>query len=107
MLVPLVGFVLACAIFASVGAALLALIPKLRPTLLNVGLFVLGAVPSSAASVIAYGRLFGNTEGEIDSAGAVLGIYLVLFLAGACGGLLTVLVSKRLMRIPSSVDSPK
>jgi hypothetical protein len=102
MLVPLVGFVLACVIFASLGAALLALMPKLRPTLMNVGLFVLGAVPSALVGVIAYGRLFGNDEGELHSAGAVLGVFPVLFLAGVCGGLLTLVVSTRLARFSHS-----
>ena len=99
MLVPLVGFILACVIFAAVGAALLALTPKLRPTLMNVGVFVLGAVPSSFAGVVAYGRLLGNDQGELPSAGAILGVYLVLFLAGVCGGLLTLTTFRRLAQI--------
>jgi hypothetical protein len=98
MLIPLVGFVLACVIFAGIGAALLTLVPKLRPTLISVGLFVLGAVPSSFVVIVAYGRLFGDGEGELHSAGAILGVYVVLFLAGVCGGLLSVLLSTRLVR---------
>ncbi len=97
MLVPLVGFLLACAIFGCVGWAVLALFPRLRPTLTNVGMFVIGAVPSAAVSAVAYGRVFGNEAGELNPI-AVLGLFVVLLVAGLCGGLLVVLAYKRLTR---------
>ena len=98
MLIPLVGFLVACAVFACIGAAVLAFIPKLRPTLVNVAVFVVGAVPSSAVSAVAYGRLFGNETGELTSV-AVIGLFVVLSIVGLCGGLLSVLCYKWVMRV--------
>ena len=98
MIVPLVGFFIACAIFACMGATVLALIPHLRPTLANIGSFVIGAVPSSAAAAIGYGRLLGDGTGELHSAGAVFGLFGVMLIAGLCGGLLIILAYKWLMR---------
>jgi branched-subunit amino acid transport protein len=97
MIIPLVGLFIACAIFACIGAAVLTLIPHLRRTLSNVGSFVIGAVPSSAFAAIAYGRVFGNQTGELDST-AVVGLFGVLLLAGVCGGLLAVFAYTWLMR---------
>ena len=65
MLVPLAGLLVACAIFACIGAALLAVVPRLRLTFANVGLFVIGAVPSCAVTAVAYGRVFGHVNGEL------------------------------------------
>ncbi len=97
MLIPLVGFLIACTIFACVGAAVLALIPHLRPGHANVALFVIGAVPISAVSAVAYGRVFGDGAGELHGV-AVPGLFVVLLVAGVCGGLLTVLAYRWLMR---------
>jgi hypothetical protein len=98
MLIPLVGLFIACAIFACIGTAVLALVPKLRSTLVNVALFVLGAVPTSAVSAVAYGRVFGNETGELKPF-AVLGLFVLLLFAGVCGGLLCVFPYKWLTRI--------
>ena len=73
MIVPLVGLFVACAIFACIGAALLPLVPHLRPTLANVALFVAGAVPICAVTAVAYGRVFGDAMGELRPP-AVLGL---------------------------------
>ena len=97
MIVPLVGLFLACAIFACIGAALLALIPRLRPTLANVALFVIGAVPSGAVTAVAYGRVFGDAEGTLRPP-AVLGLFGALLVAGVCGGLLAVVAYRWFMR---------
>ena len=98
MIIPLVGLFIACAIFACIGAAVLALIPHLNPTLANVGLFVIGAVPSSFVAAVAYGRVFGDGTGELLQPGAVIGLFSVLLGAGLCGGLLIVLAYRWLMR---------
>lgn len=98
MIIPLVGLFIACAIFASIGAAALAPILHLRPTLANVSLFVLGAVPSSAITAVAYGRVFGDDTGELHHPVAVLGLFGALLVVGLCGGLLTVLAYRWLMR---------
>jgi hypothetical protein len=98
MLIPLVGFFVACAIFACVGVAVLAFIPRLRPTLVNLAVFVVGAVPSAAASAVAYGRIVGNEIGELNSV-AVIGLFVVLLVVGLCAGLLSVLAYKWLMRV--------
>jgi hypothetical protein len=106
MLIPLVGFFVACAIFAGIGTAVLAFIRKLRPTRVNVAVFVVGAVSISAVSAVAYGRIFGNETGELNSV-AVIGLFVVLLVAGLCGGLLSVLSYKWLMRaVRSHGDSP-
>lgn len=97
MIIPLVGLFIACAIFAGFGAAVLPLVLHLRPTLANVGLFVIGSVPSAVAAAIAYGRAFGDVTGELNS-GAVLGLFGVMPVAGLCGGLLAVLAYGRFMR---------
>jgi hypothetical protein len=93
VLIPLVGFLIACTVFACVGAALLSLIPKLRLTVGNVLLFVIGAVPTAAISAVLYGRVFGTETGELTPP-AVLGLWAVLFVAGICGGLLTLLLCR-------------
>src|SRR5580658_6283209 len=98
MLIPLVGLLLACAVFAGVGVAVLAFIPKLHPTLVNVSVFVVGAVPSSAVSSIAYGRIFGNGAGELNSV-AVIGLFVVLLISGLCGGYLSVLAYERIIEV--------
>ncbi len=89
MIVPLAGLFLACAIFASIGAALLALIPRLRVSLANVALFVIGAVPSCAVTAVAYGGIFGDATGDLHPL-AVLGLFGALLISGVCGGLLAV-----------------
>lgn len=96
MLIPLVGLLIACAVFACIGAAVLALIPHLHRTLTNVSLFVVGAVPSSALAAIAYGWVFGDRTGELHGA-AVIGLFGVLLVAGG-GGLLTLIIYVRIMR---------
>ena len=97
MIVPLVGFLVAYTMFGCIGAALLSLIPNLRPTLANVALFVIGAVPNCAVAAIAYGRVFGDATGELRPP-AVLGLFGVLFIAGVCGGLLAVVANRWLTR---------
>ena len=97
MIIPLVGCLLACTIFGCIGAALLALIPHLRPTLVNIALFVIGAVPSCGAAAIAYGRVFGDATGELRLP-AVVGLFAVLLVAGVCGGLLAVVAYRWLTR---------
>lgn len=97
MIVPVVGLFLACAIFACIGVALLALIPRLRPTLANVGLFVIGAVPSGAVTAVACGRAFGDASGTVHLP-AVVGLFAALLVAGVCGGLLAVVAYRWLLR---------
>jgi hypothetical protein len=97
MLLPLVGVVIACTLFACIGAALLTLLPKFRLTFGNVVLFVIGAVPSSAVSAVVYGRVFGNETGELNTT-AVLFLFVVLLVAGLFGGFVTVSVYKWLIR---------
>jgi hypothetical protein len=105
MLISLVGLFIACVIFACIGTAVLTIVPKLRPTLVNVAMFVLGAVPISAASALCYGRIFGNETGELNP-NAVLGLFVVLSVAGCCGGLLSVFAYRWLTRaIPLQRDS--
>jgi len=98
VLIPLVGLGIAFAIFACVCAALLTLIPRLRPTLLNISVFAVAAVPASAISAIAYGRFFGNETGDLNPI-AVLGLFVALLLAGTSVGLLSVIACKWLLRI--------
>jgi hypothetical protein len=97
MIIPLVGLLLAVAIFACIGAGLLAVIPHLRLTLPNVAVFVMGAVPSCAVTAVAYGRVFGDANGELRSV-AVLGLFGSLVVAGVFAGLLSVVAYRRLMR---------
>ena len=97
MIVPVVGFLVGCAIFACIGTGLLALTPHLCPTLANVALFVIGAVPICALTAVAYGRVFGDATGELHPL-AVLGLFGVLLVAGICGGLLAVVVYRWLTR---------
>jgi hypothetical protein len=98
VLVPLVGLFIASAIFAGVGTALLHLTPQFRPTIANVALFAIGAVPSCAVSAIAYGQVFGDVNGELRQP-AVLGLFGVLLVAGVCGGLLAVIAYRWLIRM--------
>jgi len=98
MLIPLVGLAIGCAIFACIGMLALTLLPKLRPTPVNVAMFVLGAVPTSAVSALAYGQVFGNEAGELNPL-AVLGLFALLLVAGVCGGLLCVFSYKWLTRV--------
>jgi len=94
LIIPLVGFFIACTIFAGIGAAVLVLVPKLSLTVVDVVLFVVGAVPSSLVGAVVYGWVFGDQTGELRSTAAVLGVFFVLLVAGLCGGLLLVLVHK-------------
>ena len=97
MLIPAVGFLIACTIFAGVGAVALSRIPRLQLSLVNVLVFVIGAVPTSAFSAIAYGWLFANKAGELNPV-AVPGLYAVLLFGGLFGGLVAVLAWTWLMR---------
>jgi len=97
MLVPFVGLFIACAIFVCIGAILLALIPPFQTTLANISLFVIGAVPSSALAAIAYGQISADSGGELHGV-AILGVFGVLLIAGVCGGTLTLLAYRWLMR---------
>jgi hypothetical protein len=98
VIIPLVGLFISCAIFTCIGAAVLALLPHLRATLANVGLFVIGAVPTSAVAAVAYGRVFGRGTGELHGGALVLSLFGIMLVAGLCGGLLTVLAYRWLMR---------
>jgi len=97
MIIPLVGLFIACGIFACIGTAVLTVIPHLGRTLSNVGLFVIGAVPSSGAVALVYGRVFGNQTGELHLV-AVFGLFSVLLVAGLCGGLVTIAAYRWLLR---------
>ena len=107
MIIPLVGFFIACTIFASIGAAVLLLAPKLSLTLVDVVLFVVGAVPSSLVGAVVYAWVFGDQTGELRSTAAVLGVFFVLLVAGLSGGLLPVLVHKWLMRSKRLQRAPR
>jgi hypothetical protein len=104
-LIPAVGFVIACTIFAGVGALALSRIPRLHLSLVNVVVFVIGAVPTSAFSAVAYGWVFANKAGELNPV-AVLGLFAVLLVAGLLGGLLAVVVWTWLMRFTGSHRVP-
>lgn len=98
MIIPLVGLFIACAIFAGIGAAVLSLLSHLRLTLVNLVVFVMGAVPCAFVAAVAYGRVFGNVTVELAPR-AVLGLFGVMPVAGLTGGLLAVLAYGRIMRI--------
>jgi hypothetical protein len=86
MLLPLIGFVLGCAIFSVLGWAILTLVPSFRFSIANLTLFVMGAFLGSMTFMIAYGRIFADSNNELTSGWTVVGMFAVMFIGAVLGG---------------------
>ena len=85
MLLPFIGFVAGCVVFTILGSIVLACVPTLRLSVVNLLLFVMGAFPGALALPYLYGRIFADSNNQLTSKTAVLGLFVVM-LVGATGG---------------------
>ena len=86
MLVPLFGFLLSAAFFATVGVIVLRL-SGIRPITLPVlAMFVVSAQIGVLAFGAAYGAVFANADDQLTSGGAVVGMLVGMPLAGSFAG---------------------
>ena len=88
-----------CVGFAILGLVVLAMLPAFRLTLINLLLFVTGAVPGGIAFLFLYGKLFARNQ---LSDKAFYGIFPVLLLGGVSGGALAVWLKMHLAKAPSA-----
>ena len=72
MLLPLAGFVVGCVVFTILGLIVIASIPKLRLTITNLFLFVVGAFPGTLTSAYLYSSIFADSANELKTRVAVL-----------------------------------
>ena len=87
MLIPALGFIAGCLCFGLVGVVLLRLRKPGRFRLIDLGLFVAGAMPTSAVAGWLYGLVAADWNGQLKSGVAVVGLSCVLLVSGAVGGL--------------------
>jgi hypothetical protein len=100
MLLPLIGFVLGCVIFSILGWVVLALIPSFRFSIANLMLFVMGAFLGSMTFMIAYGRIFADSNNELTSGWTVVGLFAVMFTGAVFGGSVLVWLNVRFRKQP-------
>jgi hypothetical protein len=85
MLLVLGSFVMGCVAFAILGLVVLACIPGLRLTFLNLLLFVAGAFLGALVCLLGYLRIFAGHE--LKDA-AFVGLFPILLAGAALGGAL-------------------
>src|SRR5262249_46942611 len=90
MVLPLAGFALGCILFAILGSVVLACIPKLSFSLVNLLWFVVGAFPVTLFLALLYGYAFADSNNELKTGAAILGMYVVMLVGALSGG--TILV---------------
>ena len=92
MLLPLMAFVLGCVAYTILGVLVLACIPSLRLTMLNLVFFVVGAFLATPVFLFVYGQIFARNQ---LSDAAFVGIFPVLLVGGVFGGALVVWLKVR------------
>jgi hypothetical protein len=95
MLLPAFGFIIGCVFFGVVGAIVLRLRKRERFRLMDLALFVAGALPTSLVAGWLYRVLVADSNGLLHSAAAVVAFFCVLFVSGAAGGLTAVWLFNR------------
>jgi hypothetical protein len=100
MLLPLMGFVLGCLIFSILGRIVLALVPSFRFSIANLLLFVTGAFLGTLIIVIAYGRIFADSNGELTTTWTIVGVFVVMFVGAVLGGSVLVWLNVRFRKQP-------
>ena len=100
MLLPLMGFVLGCVIFSILGRIVLALVPSFRFTVANLVLFVMGAFLGTMTFMIAYDRIFANSNQELTSTWTIVGLFAVMFIGAVLGGSVLVWLNVRFGKQP-------
>jgi hypothetical protein len=95
MLLVLGSWAMGCVAFGILGLLVLASVPGLRLTFLNLLLFVVGAFPGALACLIGYLQLFAGHE--LQDA-AFVGLFPVLFAGASLGGALLVKLKIRFVK---------
>jgi|SRR5580658_3828219 hypothetical protein len=106
MLLPLMGFALGCVIFSVLGRIVLALVPSFRFSIANLVLFVLGAFLGTAAVVIAYSGFLANSNNELTSGRAVVGLFAVMFIGAVLAGSMLVWLNVRFRKQLQTSSTP-
>jgi hypothetical protein len=89
---PLIFLIISCVSFTILGFVILASVPFFRVTLLNLSVFVLGAIPGAIAFLFVYGRLVARNQlGDRT----FYGIFPVILAGGTSFGVLAVWVKTR------------
>jgi hypothetical protein len=105
MLLPLVGIVLGAAIFSVLGSIVLQRVPGFRFSTANLVLFVVGAFVGTASSAIAYGRIFGDSNGFLTSTRTAVGLFIGMFVGAVLGGSLLVWLSLHFRKQPQPTST--
>jgi hypothetical protein len=102
MLLVLGSFVMVCTAFGTLGLIVLACVPSLRVTFLNLLLFVIGAFFGALAFLLAYLEIF---KGHELKDAAFVGLFLVFFLGATLGGALLVKLKIRFLKTERTTTS--
>lgn len=98
------GFVIGCVVFTVVGLVILSRLPKLRVTVPNLLVFVVGAFPGAAGLGYLDELAFADAQHFLNSPAAVLGFFAAMLVGAIVGG--TTLVWLK-ARIPKRSDGRK
>jgi hypothetical protein len=99
------GFVLGCVIFSVLGGIVLALVPSFRFSIANLMLFVLGAFLGTMTFVIAYGRIFGDSNNELTGTWTIFGLFALMFIGAVLGGSVLVWLNARFRKRPGTTST--
>ena len=95
MLLVLGSCVICCVAFGILGLLVLACVPGLRLTLMNLLIFLVGAFPGALAFALGYLLLFAGHE---LSDAAFAGLFVVFFAGAMLGGTLLVTLKIRFLK---------
>ena len=99
------GFVLGCVIFSILGWIVLALVPSFRFSIANLMLFVVGAFLGAVTFMIAYDRIFADSNNELTRTWTVVGLFAVMFIGAVLGGSVVVLLNVRFRKRPRTTST--
>jgi hypothetical protein len=102
MLLQLIFLAVSCISYAILGLIVLACVPTLRLTFLNLALFLVGAFAGGLGTLFLYGRAFMRDPlGDV----AFYGVFPSLLIGGAIGGAISVWLKIRLVK-GKSIEPP-
>jgi hypothetical protein len=99
------GFVLGCVIFSVLGGIVLALVPSFRFSIANLMLFVLGAFLGTMTFVVAYGRIFADSNNKLTGTWTILGLFALMFFGAVLGGSVLVWLNTRFRNRPATTST--
>jgi hypothetical protein len=102
-MLPLAFLIISCITFVILGLVILASVPFFRLTVLNLIVFILGALPGAMLFLLLYGKLLPRDQ---LSDRAFYGIFPVLLVGGMSFGALAVWLKMRFTNA-RNINSPR